>query len=75
MNDWQNWVLVIILLICFGWVAYKIYNVFMKAKRNESPCSSCATGCSLRNLDDKDDRHESTCTESNDKKVNKKLSD
>lgn len=48
MNYWQNWIVFIVVAACFAWVAYKLYVIIIKAKRNENPCSSCTTGCSVK---------------------------
>ena len=48
MSNWQDWAVIIILILCFGYVAYKTYKFIMRTKRNENPCDSCATGCALK---------------------------
>ena len=48
MSNWQDWAVIIILILCFGYVAYKTYKFIMRTKRNENPCDRCATGCALR---------------------------
>lgn len=49
MNNWQDWAVIIILILCVVWIANKTYKLIIRTKRNESPCSSCATGCALKN--------------------------
>lgn len=68
MNNWQDWAVIFILIICFGWVAYKIYHFIMRTKRNESPCSSCASGCALKNSINKDTTNSHACGSSGSKK-------
>ncbi len=70
MGNWQNWAVVIILIICFGWVAVKLYRYIMKVQKNESPCSSCATGCALKDLA-KDKEEDKCCSSEVDKKEEK----
>ena len=49
MNNWQDWAVIIILILCVVWIANKTYKLIIRTKRNESPCNSCATGCALKN--------------------------
>lgn len=48
--NWQQWA--VGLLIAYS--VYRIlragYSLARRVKENESPCSSCATGCDLKSL-------------------------
>ncbi len=50
MNSWQDWTVLIIVVLSFVYVAYKMYKFILRTKKNENPCDSCATGCSLRDI-------------------------
>lgn len=50
MNNWQEWAVLLILILCFVYVANKIYRFILRTKKNENPCDSCATGCSLKDM-------------------------
>lgn len=71
MSNWQDWAVIFILIICFGWVAYKTYHFIMRTKRNESPCDSCATGCALKNSISKDTVDLHSCGSEGSKKSTK----
>lgn len=71
MGNWQNWAVIIILIACFGWVALKLYRYIMQVKKNESPCSSCATGCALKDL--AKDKNDSSCSSSKIEKKDEKI--
>lgn len=76
MSNWQNWLVILIVILSFGWVAYKLYQFIMRAKRKESPCDSCATGCSLRDMIKDAEQNIDGCPSESDKisedKVDKK---
>ena len=50
MKNWQDWIVVIIVALSFGYVAYRMYKFILRTKKNENPCDTCATGCSLRDM-------------------------
>lgn len=72
MGDWQNWIVGIILLLCITWVGRRFYLYLMKIKKNESPCSSCATGCALKNSV-KIKEEQGCCSSQSDKKIDEKV--
>lgn len=53
MSNWQDWAVALVLLLAVVRIGMSIYSFFHHVKENESPCSSCATGCDLKQLLDK----------------------
>ena len=53
MNNWQEWVVGVLIVLCIARVIYGIYLFFRRVKENDNPCASCASGCELKNLYDK----------------------
>lgn len=53
MSNWQQWVVIILLLLCFGRIGWGVYAFFRRAKKKGNPCDSCVTGCDLKQLMDK----------------------
>ena len=45
MSSWQNWVVLLILVLCVLWIGGKLYVSIRKMKRKESLCGSCPGGC------------------------------
>ncbi len=48
INNWQEWAVMIILIICLGIIAYKTYLFFRSATKNENPCAGCVSSCELK---------------------------
>lgn len=53
MNNWQTWVVALILLLCVIRIGQSIYSFFRKVKEKRNPCENCASGCELKQLYDK----------------------
>nr|DAT27628.1 MAG TPA: FeoB-associated Cys-rich membrane protein [Caudoviricetes sp.] len=53
MNNWQQWVVIILLLLCAIRVAKGIYSFVHKTNKKVNPCDTCPTGCELKSLLDK----------------------
>ena len=53
MNNWQNWAVALILLLCIVRIGQSIYSFFRGVKEKRNPCANCATGCELKNLYEK----------------------
>lgn len=53
MNNWQNWVVGLLLVLCAFRIGQRIYVFFRDVKEKRNPCKNCATGCELKNLYDK----------------------
>lgn len=53
MNNWQNWAVALILLLCIVRIGQSIYIFFRKVKEKRNPCENCATGCELKQLYEK----------------------
>ena len=48
MNNWQNWAVALILLLCIVRIGQSIYSFFRGVKEKRNPCANCATGCELK---------------------------
>ncbi|TYK33067.1 hypothetical protein [Bacteroides pyogenes] len=53
MSNWQEWVVGIIVLFCIIRVLYGVFLFFRRAEANKNPCSTCVTGCELKELMEK----------------------
>lgn len=53
MSNWQECVVVLLLLLCAVRISQNIYIFFRRAKDKKNPCANCATGCELKQLYDK----------------------
>lgn len=52
MSDWQQWVVIGLLLLCLARIGWGIYVFFRRARNKENPCDSCVSGCDLKHLMD-----------------------
>lgn len=52
LNDWQEWVVVLLLLYCALRILLYIRSFFPSDKIKSNPCESCLTGCDLKRLYD-----------------------
>ena len=75
MSNWQEWAVVVILILCLVWIANKTYKFITRTKRNESPCSSCATGCALKNSVTKEHIENESCCSSEPKNTTENFED
>ena len=50
---WQEWVVILLVVICVVRIGYAVRSFFYRAKKNENPCASCVSGCELKNQLDK----------------------
>ncbi len=50
MNNWQEWLVGVIVVFCVGYVFYKIYLTMRKAKKNIHPCEGCLSDCKLKDI-------------------------
>lgn len=53
MNNWQSWIVALILLLCIIRIGQGVYVFFRKVKEKRNPCENCATGCELKELYEK----------------------
>lgn len=58
---WQEWVVALLVAICVVRISYTVRVFFNRAKKNDNPCASCASGCELKN---QLDRKKLKCNES-----------
>lgn len=47
--NWQEWVVALLILLCVFRMVSRIYTFFRQTRKNESPCSTCVSGCELKN--------------------------
>ncbi|MDY5237437.1 MAG: hypothetical protein SPH57_02985 [Bacteroides helcogenes] len=52
MNNWQEWVVALLLLFCSIRIGMNIYSFFHRIKENSNPCNGCTNGCELKKLYD-----------------------
>ena len=48
MNNWQEWVVGVLIVLCIARVIYGIYLFFRRTRESENPCDSCVSGCDLK---------------------------
>lgn len=53
MNDWQNWAVALILLLCIVRIVQGVSVFFRRMREKRNPCENCANGCELRRLYEK----------------------
>ena len=50
MNNWQEWIVGILIVLCVSRIVYSVFIFFRRAKENNNPCLTCVSGCELKNL-------------------------
>ena len=68
MSNWQEWAVIVIVLICLSILIYKLVNFFKRAGANENPCSGCELDCKLKS---ELKSRKVGCTEKGDEKAKK----
>lgn len=53
MSNWQQWVVGVLVVLCFARVIYGAYLFFHRSSKNENPCNSCVSGCDLKDMMEK----------------------
>ena len=53
MNNWQEWVVGVLVVLCIARVVYGIFLFFRRTRENQNPCDSCVSGCELKDMMDK----------------------
>ena len=48
MNNWQEWVVGVLVVLCIARVVYGIFLFFRRTRENQNPCDSCVSGCELK---------------------------
>ena len=72
MNNWQEWVVGVLIVLCIARVIYGIYLFFRRVKENDNPCASCASGCELKDMMEKKQK-ECSSKKKNTKKNSKNM--
>ena len=44
MSSWQDWIVLVVLVLCALWIGSRIYSSVRKMRRKESLCDSCPGG-------------------------------
>lgn len=44
MNNWQEWVVGVLIVLCIVRVIYGIYIFFRRTRESANPCDSCVSG-------------------------------
>ena len=60
MNNWQEWVVGVLVVLCIVRLVYGIYTFFRRTRDSGNPCDSCVSGCELKDMMEK----KSLCTTS-----------
>ena len=50
MNNWQDWVVGVLVVLCIARVIYGIFRFFRRTRENQNPCDSCVSGCELKDI-------------------------
>lgn len=50
MSNWQEWVVGILVVACIIRMVYGIFLFFRQAREKKNPCSTCVTGCELKDM-------------------------
>ncbi|MEY8684941.1 hypothetical protein AB9N12_01950 [Bacteroides sp. AN502(2024)] len=53
MNNWQDWVVGVLVVLCMARVIYGIFLFSRRTRENQNPCDSCGSVCELKILMDK----------------------
>ena len=53
MNNWQEWVVGVLVVLCIARVVYGIFLFFRRTRENQNPCDSCVSGCELKDMMEK----------------------
>ena len=53
MNNWQEWVVGVLIVLCIARVIYGIYVFFRRTRESANPCDSCVSGCELKDVMEK----------------------
>ena len=54
MGDWQDWIVALIVALCFIRVGLSVWNQFQRSRSLRSnPCDSCPQPCDVKRLYDK----------------------
>lgn len=56
---WQEGIVILLLVLCAGFILKKIYFFFKASDKQKNPCEGCVSGCELRDLYEKK-RHDCT---------------
>ena len=59
MNNWQEWVVGVLVVLCIARVVYGIFLFFRRTRENQNPCDSCVSGCELKDMMEKKERWDS----------------
>lgn len=50
MNNWQGWIVALLLLLCAIRIGRSVYSFFRRSEASGNPCDGCLTGCELKEL-------------------------
>ena len=53
MNNWQEWVVGVLVVLCIARVIYGIFLFFRHTRENQNPCENCVSGCELKGMMEK----------------------
>ena len=50
MNNWQEWVVGVLVVLCIVRLVYGIYTFFRRTRDSGNHCDSCVSGCELKDM-------------------------
>lgn len=53
MSNWQEWIALALVALCVLRMLYGFLQFFRRARKSQSPCDSCVSGCELKDMLDK----------------------
>lgn len=51
--NWQEWIVGLLIVLCVVRLVYSLRLFFRRARNNDNPCASCASGCDLKDMMEK----------------------
>lgn len=50
MNNWQEWVVGMLIVLCLCRMVHGAFIFFCRAKENKNPCDTCVSSCELKGM-------------------------
>lgn len=50
MNNWQEWVVGVLVVFCIARVIYGMFLSFRRMRENQNLCDGCVSDCELKNM-------------------------
>lgn len=56
MDNWQNWAVAVVLLLCAFRMVKGFYSFYRNIKEKRTACNCCANDCGLKHSHDKEEK-------------------